>query len=275
MIEIEKALKAARNELRRASPLIHCITNPIAINDCANAILAVGAKPIMAEHPAEVETITRSAGALGMNLGNITDARIASVRLSAAAAKSAGIPAVLDAVGVTCSDLRLNLARELLKESCPEIIKGNGAEIRALAGVGFHSRGIDDLGNSFAETAKIAQSLAKEYGCTVLVTGAVDIVTDGVRTAFCKNGTDKLALVTGTGCVVHALTTSYLAVTDPFTAALLGVSTLGVCGELAEQEFRGLGTFHMHLFDHLSTLSDDVYLRRLKVVERLGGHHAV
>ena len=40
--------------LRKNKKLIHCITNPISINQCANAILAVGARPIMAEHPLEV-----------------------------------------------------------------------------------------------------------------------------------------------------------------------------------------------------------------------------
>ena len=107
---LEKSLIQARNDLRAAAPLVHCITNPIAINDCANAILAVGAKPIMAEHPEEVEEITRLSGALGVNIGNITDARRVSILKSAAAAKACGIPASFDAVGVTCSALRRALA---------------------------------------------------------------------------------------------------------------------------------------------------------------------
>ena len=44
----------ARSRVLQTEPLIHCITHPIVINDCANAVLALGARPIMAEHPREV-----------------------------------------------------------------------------------------------------------------------------------------------------------------------------------------------------------------------------
>lgn len=274
MTSLQSALWKARNELRETAPLIHCITNPIAIHDCANAVLAVGAKPIMAEHPLEVEEITRSAAALGVNLGNITDARLASIEKSCAAAKDAGIPFALDAVGVTCSALRLEFAEKLLRQTCPTVVKGNGAEIRALAGAHFESRGIDDLGASAAETARIAEELAGKLGCIVLATGPVDTVTDGTRTALCENGTPKLALLTGTGCIVHALTSCYLAAADPFTASVLAVTTLGICGETASRDFRGLGSFHTALFDALSTLSDGDLLRAARITEK-GVFHAV
>lgn len=109
-----RRLSFLRNDLRKTKPLIHCITNPISINDCANAILACGARPIMAEHPLETEEITLSAKGLALNLGNITDARMQSMKISAAAACKAGIPFVLDAVGVACSHLRLSYARDLI-----------------------------------------------------------------------------------------------------------------------------------------------------------------
>ena len=106
--QLQNALLKARNDLRETAPLIHCITNPIAINDCANGILAVGGKPIMAEHPDEVEEITCIAGALGVNIGNITDARRTSVLTSAKAAKTAGVPVSFDAVGVTLSLIHIS-----------------------------------------------------------------------------------------------------------------------------------------------------------------------
>ena len=158
--QLQNALLKARNDLRETAPLIHCITNPIAINDCANGILAVGGKPIMAEHPDEVEEITCIAGALGVNIGNITDARRTSVLTSAKAAKTAGVPVSFDAVGVTCSALRRDLTHTLLREACPEILKGNDAEIRAIAGAHFESRGIDVLRTNTAETIEIAKMLA-------------------------------------------------------------------------------------------------------------------
>ena len=99
-----------RKRIKEEKPLIHCITNPISIHDCANVVLAVGARPIMAEHPAEVTGITASAGALMLNLGNITDARIESMKRSMRTAMENKIPVLLDLVGVACSDLRLDLA---------------------------------------------------------------------------------------------------------------------------------------------------------------------
>ena len=108
-----------RKRIKEEKPLIHCITNPISIHDCANVVLAVGARPIMAEHPAEVTGITASAGALMLNLGNITDARIESMKRSMRTAMENKIPVLLDLVGVACSDLRLDLARELLRIGHP------------------------------------------------------------------------------------------------------------------------------------------------------------
>lgn len=262
---LEKSLIQARNDLRAAAPLVHCITNPIAINDCANAILAVGAKPIMAEHPEEVEEITRLSGALGINIGNITDARRVSILKSAAAAKACGIPVSFDAVGVTCSALRRALAHELLQTACPDILKGNEAEIRAIAGAHFESCGIDALHTDTAGTAEIAARLAGTLRCVVLVTGQIDIITDGARTVLCENGTPRLALVTGTGCMVHALSAACSAVCPPFEAAVLAASTLGICGEQADRPGIGLGSFHISLIDWLSALSDDTYSEHLRL----------
>lgn len=112
--QLENQLRNVRNATKENSPLIHCITNPISIHGCANMILAVGARPMMAEHPLEVEDITRTAGALMLNLGNITDARMESMRRSARVAMECGIPILLDLVGVTCSRIRMELARELI-----------------------------------------------------------------------------------------------------------------------------------------------------------------
>ena len=118
----QKLLKL-RKQIKDDKPLIHCITNPISIHDCANVILAVGARPIMAEHPAEVADITASAGALMLNLGNITDARIESMKRSMRRAVENDIPVLLDLVGVACSGLRLDLARELMSIGHPAVLK--------------------------------------------------------------------------------------------------------------------------------------------------------
>lgn len=109
--ELLSQLEPILTYIQQEAPLIHCITNPISINDCANILLAIGARPIMAEHPDEVAEITAIAKGLALNLGNITDARMASMKISAGAAKDKGIPFVLDLVGLSCSRLRQNMPK--------------------------------------------------------------------------------------------------------------------------------------------------------------------
>ena len=121
-----------RETVRQMQPLIHCITNPISINQCANGILAIGARPMMAEHPREAAEITRTAGALMLNLGNITDARMESMLICAKTANEAGIPILPDAVGISCSTLRREYVTDLLNTATPTVIKGNYSEIQAM-----------------------------------------------------------------------------------------------------------------------------------------------
>ena len=133
-----------KGKIDSQSPLIHCITSPIAINDCANAVLALGAKPIMAEHPLEVENITLMSKSLAVSLANITDARAESIMISGKAACKAGISSVIDLVGVTCSKMRADLAKKYITQCRPAVIKGNVSEIKAVCGMGFDaSSGID------------------------------------------------------------------------------------------------------------------------------------
>ena len=44
-------LRETLDRLRAAAPLVHCITNYVTANDCANILLACGASPVMAEDP--------------------------------------------------------------------------------------------------------------------------------------------------------------------------------------------------------------------------------
>lgn len=247
------------NELRQrvleTRPLIHCITNPISINQCANALLAIGTRPIMAEHPKEVRDITGTADALMLNLGNITDARMESMVLSAQMAKETGIPILLDAVGVACSTLRREYIRELLQAAPPTVLKGNYSEINALHQDAYRSAGVDaDEALSVEALDTAAAELARRFHCVVLASGKTDIVTDGSRLFHIHNGTAQLSTVTGTGCMLGALCAGYLSAGPALTAAVTACALLGVCGEIAETD-RGSGSFLQNLMDGLSTLS--------------------
>ena len=206
--QLENQLKSVRDATKREQPLIHCITNPISIHGCANMILAVGARPMMAEHPMEVEGITKTAGALMLNLGNITDVRIESMKRSARMAAKEGIPVLLDLVGVSCSKIRMELAMELIEKGKIQILKGNISELLAIAGQPFHGTGIDAgaedamTGDNEEERKEIFRKVSKKTGSVLLATGAKDLLVDQNRCLILENGVPELSGITGTGCVV-------------------------------------------------------------------------
>lgn len=249
------------NEIRKtvehSHPLIHCITNPISINQCANAVLAVGARPIMAQHPKEVCEITLTADALMLNLGNITDVRMQSMLLSAKTAENKNIPVVLDAVGVACSKLRKDFASELLHSGAVTVIKGNYSEINALYHKAYSSSGVDaDKSLDTAFVSKVAVQLATEHKTIVLASGKTDIVTDGNRLIFLNNGTPQLSRVTGTGCMLGALCASFLSAKADMDAIVTASCAFGICGELSKTN-KGNATFMLNLIDRLSILKDE------------------
>ena len=253
--------------VKASSPLVHCITNSISISQCANALLALGARPIMAEHPREVKEITKSAASLLLNLGNITDARIKSIGISAKTAAEKGIPFVLDLVGIGCSPLRRKLAGKILRRTRPAVIKGNFSEIRAMADCSYLSSGVDaDKSLNVSEISKICAMLAEKYNCTVLASGKEDIITDGKRTVLVKNGCAQLSRITGTGCMLSAICAAFLPYATPFDAAVISCAVLGICGEGAHTE-EGSGSFFAKLLDNLSSLNGTEFEKHIRMEE--------
>ncbi len=257
-----------RDLVKKESPLIHCITNSISIHQCANVILSVGARPMMAEHPKEVCEITNASDALMLNVGNITDARMQSMVLSMEAAKERNIPVLLDAVGVACSKFRREYVGSLLTRSVPSVIKGNYSEIKALQDETYVSPGVDaDPLVHTEDITKTAIELAEKYQTVILATGKTDVITDGKKVVYVKNGTPSLASVTGTGCMLGALCTTFMAITNPMDASVSACCYFGICGELSKTD-RGSGSFMVHLMDRISTLTREEIQRYLNMEER-------
>ena len=255
------------NKIKNQKPLIHCITNPISINQCANAVLALGARTVMAEHPNEVSEITETADALLLNIGNITDVRMKSIQLSAETAYKYNIPFVLDAVGVACSEFRRKFTLGFLSKYSLAILKGNYSEINALFNCDYKSKGVDsDVELTVEEVSRIAVALAKRYGTTVLASGKTDIITDGTKLFHVKNGTSQLSHITGTGCMLGAICAVFLSFNDAVSSAIKACATLGICGELSETE-KGNGTFLINLIDNLSTVTDEAINKMIKSEE--------
>lgn len=270
--ELLSQLEPILTYIQQEAPLIHCITNPISINDCANILLAIGARPIMAEHPEEVAEITAIAKGLALNLGNITDARMASMKISAGAAKDKGIPFVLDLVGLSCSRLRQKYAKELLQIAVPDIIKGNISELRTLLGLpttpgmGVEAGQKEMVTRENAlEYARIFQKQAREYHTLLLATGPIDLVVSSEEAYIIANGSNALASITGTGCMNNVLAGACLAgvhgissqVTNNTLAAILSCLLLGIAGENIQNIYlnQGPGSFHYSLMDSISKLT--------------------
>ncbi len=252
--------------LKEKRPLIHCITNPISINKCANAILALNGRPMMAEHPAEAPVITKTAGAVMLNFGNLTDTRVTSMRLSLEAAKQAGVKVCLDVCGAACLENRRSLALSFIKEFSPEIVKGNYSEIMALLRPDYSCSGVDSDGKiSEEEMMKLAPELADMYAVTVLASGKTDIIADLRRICLVKNGTEQLSRVVGTGCMQGAIAATFLSQRSGFEAAADAALVLGICGERAKT--RGwLGSFDVRLINELSSVTPKIIRKKADIV---------
>ena len=225
--------------------------NPIAMNQSANAVLALGASPIMAEHPKEVREITHTASALLINLGNITDTRMEAMRISIEEANRCGIPVVTDAVGVACSKLRREFISELLEKNTSRVIKGNYSEIMALADNSYLSHGIDaDKSLGEEDVAAAARRLSDRYGAIVAATGKTDLVICGDEVIKVDGGCEQLSSVTGTGCMLGAVIATFLAADDSIASVAKACGYFKVCGLKAKTD-KGGGSFMAALIDAL------------------------
>ena len=238
--------------LRAEKPLVHQITNYVVMNETANATLALGALPVMAHAPQEVEEMVSAAGALVLNIGTLSDPWIEAMRIAGRTANAAGVPVVLDPVGAGATSYRTETAKRLVDELELAVVRGNAAEIATLAGRQAEIRGVESVGSDGAGP-ELARAAAAVLGCVAAVTGAVDHVSDGQRVIAVANGHELLGTVTGTGCMATAVTGCVLAVRrdDPLAAAAEALVLFGLAGEDAARGAKGPGTFHAALYDAL------------------------
>jgi hydroxyethylthiazole kinase len=239
--------------VRAAAPLVHSITNYVVMNNTANALLALGASPAMVHALDEVEDFVSISSALVVNIGTLSPPWVTAMQRAAVRAGERGIPWVLDPVGAGATAYRTDTARALLALR-PTVLRGNASEVLAVAGEDGATKGVDSTATSDA-ALDAATRLAQRYGCTVVITGAVDLVTDGVRVVRCGNGHPLMTRVTGLGCSVSALTGACIAVeTDPVHASAAALVLAGVAGEIAAERARGPGSLQVEILDALSAL---------------------
>lgn len=269
-------LSTALKNVRTTTPLVHCITNYVTVNDCANALLACGGSPIMSDEAKDVTDIQTICGGLVLNIGTLNENTIAGMHAAGKRATELGHPIVLDPVGAGASALRTQTASELLDNYAIAVIRGNMSEMKALAGAASTTRGVDVnpddavTEENLAESAAFAKTLAAKTGAIVAITGAIDIVADADRAVAIKNGTPVMGKITGTGCMLTCVTAAY-AVANPdalFEAVVAAVAGSGVAGEMAQarmQPVDGNASFRTYLIDALYNMNGEA----LEAVSRI------
>ncbi len=227
--------------VREKCPLIHSITNYVTVNDCANVLLALGASPIMSDDKCEVEEITSICGGLNINIGTLNERTIESMLIAGKKANEQGHPVVLDPVGAGASCLRTNTALKLLNEIKFTVIRGNISEIKALAGASYATQGVDAniadkvTDENLESSISFLKEFSKKTGAIIAVTGAIDIVCHSEKAYIIRNGHPMMSSVTGTGCMLSAITAAYVTANPDsiLEATAMAVCTMGLAGEIA------------------------------------------
>lgn len=254
--------------IRQQSPLVHNITNYVVMNSTANALLALGAAPVMAHAPEEIEEIVAIASAVVINIGTLSAPWITAMAQAMAAARQRHLPVILDPVGAGASRLRTQTCLDLIRQTPPTIIRGNASEIRALRVSSATTRGVDSRDRAEA-ALEAGRELNLASGATVSISGPLDLIVRGSEVIEVANGHPLMPRVTGLGCAASALTGAFAAVnSDPLLAAAHAMAVMGLCGELAAEESRGPGSFHVAFLDALYRLDEDVVRERLRLQRR-------
>ncbi len=255
------------SQIKEKNPLTHCITNSVTINDCANAVLAIGGSPFMAEDAEELEEVVTIADALVINIGKLSKEQINSMNVSAKVANETDTPIILDPVGVGVTELRNKTTMDLINNYNMAAIRGNITEIKSIAklvgvidenntakGVDVN---IDDIitEENLSTNGEIIRELAEKLDTTILASGPIDILSDGKTTIAIDNGDDMMPLITGSGCMLSSIVGSCIGGSTPLEGSLVAILAMNLAGEKArakvDEKDEGTGSFRAYLIDYL------------------------
>jgi hydroxyethylthiazole kinase len=254
-------------KIRDEKPLIHNITNYVVMNFTANSLLAMGASPVMAHAINEVEEMVALARALVINIGTLSNPWITAMLLAGRKANELGVPIILDPVGSGATFLRTNTFRKLITELNITIVRGNASEILSISSSKGTTKGVDAV-HDVEHAYKTAREIAQEFGCTVAITGPVDLITDGNKVVRCYNGSPLLGRITGTGCAATATIAAFSSVTkDPLEAASAGLAFFGLAGEVAAEKAKSPGSLMIALLDALNDITPDYFQSKARLEE--------
>lgn len=256
---------------RKTAPLLHFLTNYVTVNDVANAVLAIGASPIMSDEILEVPDLAAMSDGVCLNIGTLTSRTISSMKLAGKTAKNLNKPVIFDPIGAGASALRTDVARAIVREINPTVIRGNISEIKAIfADVGT-TRGVDAAAGdtvteqNLPEMVQFAKEIASKSNAVIAITGAIDLVSDSKKCYVIRNGCAEMSRITGTGCQLSGVCTAFAAANrDDLTAAVAcAVTTMGVAGELSAGASGNVG-MRNRIIDTLCVIDDDTVERNAR-----------
>ena len=279
--ELLQKIPKLLDELKNKNPLTHCITNFVTVNDCANAVLAIGASPIMSEDIEEVAEVVSIADALVINIGKLSHEQVEAMKVSSAQANKINTPVILDPVGVGISQLRNKVTLELIENYKLTAIRGNITEIKTIAkltGIISESntaKGVDvsesDIitKDNLNENAKIISKLAANLDTVILASGPIDILSDGETTIAIDNGDEMMPQITGSGCMLSSIVGSCIGATNPLEGTLLAALLMTIAGEKArakvDNENARTGSFRAYLIDYLYKLDSQTLINKSNI----------
>lgn len=278
-------IKNEAQKIRDLKPRIHMIPNIVTATLCADALSAVGARPIMAMYAEELEDVIQQADGFVANLGQPDEEKIKSVHRGIIAANERGIPIVIDPVGCCATEFRKRFVKDILRYDFTGIIKGNYAEISSILNGESIKTGVDSqlqaedfdkLLNNYIQKSRediedndnnkdkrvyiatgetdyiLIKKTAKETG--MIGTSMLDIRTS--ESEMIDDKATALTLrwnVTGTGCMYGALLGAVYAVNpkEPEKAALVTSMLMRYLLANADNT-RGYATYKNSLLDILS-----------------------
>lgn len=259
-----EGLIAVLTQLRTKKPLVHNITNYVVMNNSINALLALGASPIVAYAHEELDDIISISSSLVLNIGTLNPQWVSSMEAAGRIARHKGIPCVFDPVGAGASKYRTTVCKLLMEECKPAIIRGNASEIMALIDADVQTKGVDSTQAS-SQAVEAAKQLARQHSCVVAVSGEIDYITDGSEVIEIHNGSTMMPLVTGMGCTATAVVGAFAAChPNMFEAAAYGMVVMGIAGEMAAEQSEGPASLQLHFIDRLYQLSDSDIRSRLR-----------
>ena len=243
--------------VRQRAPMVHCVSATVSMSIVADGLLAAGVRPMMTETAQEAPVVTSVADALSVNFGTLSTDAMDGIPQTVKAARKAGHPWVLDPTAIGVAPIRTAMARDLVA-SAPSVVRGNASEILALLGAGG-GRGAD-TSDSPDTARRAAEEIAARTHGTVAVSGAVDLLVDGSSPGHVvriQRGDPMLTRVTGTGCLLGALTAACAVVSHPFDAAVAATIWLNVAGERAAARATGPGSFRVERLDALDHVGSE------------------